>query len=424
MFPLQQILHEMAAEKLRLCLTILAIVWSTMCISTMLATGEGLRQGLIRSTTSGNGDLIYVTGGTASITQGRFFQGKAFDLHLSDRENLATLPDVKRVSTSALWDQPVTKGDRFAYTEVLAVENNYKAINDLTLEPGGRWFNPTDTSEQRKVVIIGKDTAMTLFNDKPYHYGDPKKLDNNPIGQTLKIGNIDFTVIGILDAPRRIEQGSESMYATLVPLATWQRFFPQQPINAFNVEPQPHANRERLAVTIRHVLAKKYNANINDETLVQTDDMLLNQESMRNFLLGLQTFLGIIGFVTLMVAGIGIANVMYASVKRATRDIGIRMAVGATPNNIRCHYLIQAMLTMMIGGTIGLCLTVGLIALIKKIPMTNSELYIYLGKPQPELSLSVMAIVVVALIVVGIVAAWFPANKAASITPLEALQSE
>lgn len=424
MFPFQQIFHEMAAEKLRLCLTILAIVWSTVCISTMLATGEGLRQGLIRNTTSGNGDLIYITGGTASITQGRFFRGKDVDLHITDKATLAALPEIKRLSSSALWDEPVTKGDRSAFTQVLAVENNYQDINDLVIHSGGRWFNPTDIAEQRKVVVLGKVTAMMLFNKKPYHYSENNKLDTNPIGKTLKIGNVDFTVIGILDDPRRIEQGSESTYTTLVPLVTWQRFFPQQPIKAFNVEPQPHANRERLAITIRQVLANKYNASIDDETLIQTDDMLLNQESMRNFLLGLQTFLGIIGFVTLMVAGIGIANVMYASVKRATRDIGVRMAVGATPNNIRCHYLIQAMMTMMIGGIIGLGLTVGLINIIKKIPISNSYIYTSLGKPQPELSISVMAIVVLALIIVGIAAAWFPANKAATITPLEALQSE
>ncbi len=100
------------------------------------------------------------------------------------------------------------------------------------------------------------------------------------------------------------------------------------------------------------------------------------------------------------------------------------MAVGATPNNIRCHYLIQAMMTMMIGGVIGLGLTVGLINIIKRIPISNSYIYTSLGKPQPELSISVMAIVVLALIIVGIAAAWFPANKAATITPLEALQSE
>ncbi|WP_318505589.1 ABC transporter permease [Photobacterium leiognathi] len=424
MFPVKQIFHEMSAEKLRLSLTILAIVWSTVCISTMLAAGEGLRQGLIRSSTSGNGNLIYVSSGVASINHGNFYKGKSLDLTMEDQKLIQALPTVKMVSATGIWEEDAHYKDRQAFMFPLAVENNYKKLNDLTLMPGSRWFNPLDTKEQRKVAILGKIPAAILFNKAAFSWDKDVKLDSDPVGKQFKIGDEDFTVIGVLDDDRNIESGSSSEYSILVPQATWKRFYPNTPIQGINVEPQPTANREQLAKTIRQVIARKYNADITDEQLIQTDDMLLQQETMRSFLLGLQSFLGIIGFVTLGVAGIGIANVMYASVKRATRDIGVRMAVGATPSHIRLHYIVQAMMTMAMGGFIGLLMTLGLVSIIDAIPISNSGFYASLGSPKPELSLSVMLIVISALILVGILAAWFPANKAASITPLEALQSE
>ncbi|MBP2699598.1 ABC transporter permease [Photobacterium sp. CAIM 1937] len=424
MFPMKQIFHEMAAEKLRLSLTILAIVWSTICITIMLATGEGLRQGLLRSTTSGNGNLIYVSTGVASINYGKFYKGKSLDFELADNELIKALPTVNRVSATAKWRENVHYENRSAWMTPIAVENNYNKLNDLTLMEGGRWFNPLDSLEQRKVTIIGENTAAQLFNKSQSGNSDKLERDNNPVGKKLKIGEEEFTVIGVLKDSRTIEDGQSSEFSTLVPMATWKRFHNHDPVAAINVEPKPYVNREKLALTIRQVIARKYNAATTDEQLIQTDDMLLKQETMRSLLLGLQSFLGIIGFVTLGVAGIGIANVMYASVKRATRDIGVRMAVGATPTHIRLHYIIQAMMTMCIGGIIGLLMSIGLIHIIDSIPISHSIFYERLGKPKPEISFTVMLIVISALILVGILAAWFPANKAASITPLEALQSE
>lgn len=145
---------------------------------------------------------------------------------------------------------------------------------------------------------------------------------------------------------------------------------------------------------------------------------------MRQFLVGLQSFLGIIGFVTLAVAGVGIANVMYATVKRSTRDIGVRMAVGATPTAIRLHYLVQSLATMLIGGGLGLITTYLLVWTIAAIDLEGNMLYEHLGNPIPQLSWLVVAIVVCTLVVTGVLSAWLPASRAAKVTPMEALQSE
>ncbi|HHK8518256.1 TPA: ABC transporter permease [Vibrio parahaemolyticus] len=426
LLPMRQIFQEMAAEKLRLGLTILAVAWATICIAAMLAVGEGIRQGVLKTAQNGNGNLIYLTGGMATVDHGAFHQGKFLTLKMDDSEVVRALPDVKNVAPTAKWKERITVGDRSSWQEPLAVTSEFQSMTNLVPMAGGRWLNPLDQKETRKVVVLGYELAADLFNpNEDFSWFATVTLQVNPVGQKVKIGNEEFTVVGVLEKnSAQIELGDLINYSSFVPLATWKRFHVNGEIGGINVQPQADVDREALAKTIRQVIARKHGASVSDEQIVQVDDMFLKQKSMQQFLLGLQSFLGIIGFVTLAVAGVGIANVMYATVKRSTRDIGVRMAVGATPTAIRMHYLVQSLLTMMMGGALGLGVTYALVSAISSIPLEGNAFYEQLGKPVPELSWVVVAIVILTLVIIGVASAWLPANRAAKVSPLEALQSE
>ncbi len=426
LLPMRQIFQEMAAEKLRLGLTILAVAWATLCIAAMLAVGEGIRQGVLKTAQNGNGNLIYLTGGMATVDHGAFHQGKFLTLKMDDSEVVRALPDVKSVAPTAKWKERITVGDRSSWQEPLAVTSEFKSMTNLVPMAGGRWLNPLDQKETRKVVVLGYELAADLFNpNEDFSWFATVTLQVNPVGQKVKIGNEEFTVVGVLEKnSAQIELGDLINYSSFVPLATWKRFHVNGEIGGINVQPQADVDREALAKTIRQVIARKHGASVSDEQVVQVDDMFLKQKSMQQFLIGLQSFLGIIGFVTLAVAGVGIANVMYATVKRSTRDIGVRMAVGATPTAIRMHYLVQSLLTMMMGGALGLGVTYALVSAISSIPLEGNAFYEQLGKPVPELSWVVVAIVILTLVIIGVASAWLPANRAAKVSPLEALQSE
>ncbi|AWG83397.1 ABC transporter permease [Vibrio parahaemolyticus] len=426
LLPMRQIFQEMAAEKLRLGLTILAVAWATLCIAAMLAVGEGIRQGVLKTAQNGNGNLIYLTGGMATVDHGAFHQGKFLTLKMDDSEVVRALPDVKSVAPTAKWKERITVGDRSSWQEPLAVTSEFQSMTNLVPMAGGRWLNPLDQKETRKVVVLGYELAADLFNpNEDFSWFATVTLQVNPVGQKVKIGNEEFTVVGVLEKnSAQIEQGDLINYSSFVPLATWKRFHVNGEIGGINVQPQADVDREALAKTIRQVIARKHGASVSDEQVVQVDDMFLKQKSMQQFLIGLQSFLGIIGFVTLAVAGVGIANVMYATVKRSTRDIGVRMAVGATPTAIRMHYLVQSLLTMMMGGALGLAVTYALVSAISSIPLEGNAFYEQLGKPVPELSWVVVAIVILTLVIIGVASAWLPANRAAKVSPLEALQSE
>ncbi|EJA7339029.1 TPA: ABC transporter permease [Vibrio parahaemolyticus] len=426
LLPMRQIFQEMAAEKLRLGLTILAVAWATLCIAAMLAVGEGIRQGVLKTAQNGNGNLIYLTGGMATVDHGAFHQGKFLTLKMDDSEIVRALPDVKSVAPTAKWKERITVGDRSSWQEPLAVTSEFQSMTNLVPMAGGRWLNPLDQKETRKVVVLGYELAADLFNpNEDFSWFATVTLQVNPVGQKVKIGNEEFTVVGVLEKnSAQIELGDLINYSSFVPLATWKRFHVNGEIGGINVQPQADVDREALAKTIRQVIARRYGASVSDEQVVQVDDMFLKQKSMQQFLIGLQSFLGIIGFVTLAVAGVGIANVMYATVKRSTRDIGVRMAVGATPTAIRMHYLVQSLLTMMMGGALGLGVTYALVSAISSIPLEGNAFYEQLGKPVPELSWVVVAIVILTLVIIGVASAWLPANRAAKVSPLEALQSE
>ncbi|EGQ8248377.1 TPA: ABC transporter permease [Vibrio parahaemolyticus] len=426
LLPMRQIFQEMAAEKLRLGLTILAVAWATLCITAMLAVGEGIRQGVLKTAQNGNGNLIYLTGGMATVDHGAFHQGKFLTLKMDDSEVVRALPDVKSVAPTAKWKERITVGDRSSWQEPLAVTSEFQSMTNLVPMAGGRWLNPLDQKETRKVVVLGYELAADLFNpNEDFSWFATVTLQVNPVGKKVKIGNEEFTVVGVLEKnSAQIELGDLINYSSFVPLATWKRFHVNGEIGGINVQPQADVDREALAKTIRQVIARKHGASVSDEQIVQVDDMFLKQKSMQQFLIGLQSFLGIIGFVTLAVAGVGIANVMYATVKRSTRDIGVRMAVGATPTAIRMHYLVQSLLTMMMGGALGLGVTYALVSAISSIPLEGNAFYEQLGKPVPELSWVVVAIVILTLVIIGVASAWLPANRAAKVSPLEALQSE
>lgn len=426
LLPMRQIFQEMAAEKLRLGLTILAVAWATLCIAAMLAVGEGIRQGVLKTAQNGNGNLIYLTGGMATVDHGAFHQGKFLTLKMDDSEVVRALPDVKSVAPTAKWKERITVGDGSSWQEPLAVTSQFQSMTNLVPMAGGRWLNPLDQKETRKVVVLGYELAADLFNpNEDFSWFATVTLQVNPVGKKVKIGNEEFTVVGVLEKnSAQIELGDLINYSSFVPLATWKRFHVNGEIGGINVQPQADVDREALAKTIRQVIARKHGASVSDEQVVQVDDMFLKQKSMQQFLIGLQSFLGIIGFVTLAVAGVGIANVMYATVKRSTRDIGVRMAVGATPTAIRMHYLVQSLLTMMMGGALGLGVTYALVSAISSIPLEGNAFYEQLGKPVPELSWVVVAIVILTLVIIGVASAWLPANRAAKVSPLEALQSE
>jgi len=408
-----QILKELFTEKVRMILTILAVAWGTFAITSMLAIGQGLRINFVQAVANSGKNLLTVEAGTTS----KAYQGLAANtaIHLTKQD----LKNIQRAVKNVIAITPVYNAgntiqyqDKTAHTSILAVEPNYSAIHEIHTQPGGRFISPFDILHESTVIVLGLQTAKELFPNE------------NPIGKRILISNQPFRIIGVMQSkPQMAAHQAADRFDNWIPASTYETFANPSSINSFSMTYKNKTLLDKTKQAIRNIIAMHYRLDPNDKNILTFSDLAERQEKINSFFLGMQVFLGIVGALTLLVAGVGIANVMFASVRQATHTIGIRMAVGAKTYQILVYYLLEALLATAIGGLIGFLMSWLLIYGIKHIPM-HGKLIEAIGKPIPILSFSVVLTVIIVLGIIGILAGFFPALKASKIDPAEALRYE
>lgn len=403
-------LRELFAEKTRIILTILAIAWGTFSIATLLSIGEGLRLTFKQSAQSAGENMLTVTGGNTS----RSFQGshanQQINLTQQDFEAIAKLPNILAISKVYLFRALLNYKEISKNQTIEAVNANYANIHAIELESGGRFISPLDIREKRAVIVLGTRTRKRLFPN-----------EDQPVGSMIQLNGYRMQVIGVMkEKPEFIATDQPDAFSNWIPESTYEVWKQPQKINAIAITYRDSRLLERLKKQIQWQMAGNHQTNPEDESIINFLDVAKRQDTINTFFVGMQIFLGVVGLLTLLIAGVGIANVMYASVRRATHDIGIRMALGARRGQILMHYLIEALLAAFIGGGIGLFMTVIAVIALRLIPM-QGKLFQAIGQPKPVLSLLVMSLVILILGCIGGLAGFFPALRATKVDPAEAL---
>jgi putative ABC transport system permease protein len=194
-------------------------------------------------------------------------------------------------------------------------------------------------------------------------------------------------------------------------------------VNTLVVRPTDPSQQERVKSEIYRVLGSKYKFDQTDERTLGVWDFIEAEKISRKIGLGVSIFLFSVGALTLLIAGVGVANVMYVVVKERTREIGIKMAVGARRGYILSQFIFEALFLAFIGGAIGLLFSYGVISAVRMIPMEDGiNAMQFLGRP--VLSLTTMLMTTGVLATIGLLAGFFPARKAASVDPVESLRYE
>jgi putative ABC transport system permease protein len=410
MLSLSDIAKELFAEKTRTILTILAIAWATFAIATMLAVGEGLRLNFAKTVANSGHNLLVITGGATTRAYQGIHQNTPINLNQTDLQNLSKLPNVAAISTQYNTFGSLKYKDQETNVQIQAVQENFAAIHQIPIAAPGRFINQSDLKERNAVIVLGTKSIEYLF---------PPGF--NPIGKYVLFKGQPFLVIGVMQAKPQIvsSQGSDENY-NWVPASTYELFANPTGIDSISVTYKDEKLIEDTKSMILKTIALNHKTNPEDTSIINFDDVAKMQKTINTFFLGMQIFLGIVGLLTLMVAGVGIANVMYASVSRATHEIGIRMAVGARSTQILVHYIAEALTATTIGGVLGIILTSLFVHAFQAIPM-QGKLIDAIGKPKPVLSILVYVIVIVVLGITGFLAGLFPALKATKVDPSEAL---
>ncbi len=277
-------------------------------------------------------------------------------------------------------------------------------------EMGGRMINKADVELRRRVLFLGHTLKNRLFGDE------------DPIGKQVLVHQIPFVVVGVMIDKMQMNSYSGSDTDVLaMPNTTFKAVFGDPFLD--NIVYQTH-NPDQMKMVEKQIfesMGARYRFDAADDRALSIWDTVEGNKEFNNILIGIKVFLGIIGFLTLLIAGVGVANIMYVSIKERTREIGIKIAVGARKSLILTQFLLEATLITFIGGAIGMAITYVLTESFKRVPI-ESDVLEFMGRPTVSLDIGIAVILI--LSVMGIVSGIFPAMKAASVNPVESLRYE
>ncbi len=405
-------LHDLKNQKTRVFLTTFAITWGTISIVLMMAFGRGLKNRIVSSMQNAGNNIVRVYGGETSIKYQGLPIGRDIRLHKEDVNLIRkSIPQIQEVSpTHGQWGVRLKYKDKSASTYCEGVYPNFEYLRTFYPKKGGRFLNQQDIVDKRRVVYLGSGIAEELFGEK------------NPIGKQIEMDGVPFTVVGIMQKKLQLgmSNGPDDERA-IIPFTTFESMYPRRSLRMIIVKPNKLTDSEFIKSELFRVLGRKHRFDPEDDNALRFWDFVSNLKEMNKVFTGIEIFLGIVGGLTLLVAGIGIANIMYVVVKERTREIGIKIAVGAHAKHIISQFIFESLLIAVIGGIGGILISGIIIKLVEAVPVENQGLA-YLGKP--VISQAVMIITAAILGFIGVFAGVFPARKAAKLDPVEALRYE
>ncbi len=399
-------------QKKRAVLTIAAIAWGSVALLLLLAFGQGLRDQLsVANRGMGTGIAVIWASETTKVWQG-LPAGRSVHFVPEDvpliKERVPLFNGV--IGEFVTWGTNFTYGKKTVNAQLIGTEAAYGDLRNHVPAPGGRFLNDDDVTLRRRVVFLGGELAHDLFGDQ------------DPVGKQMLINSMPYTIVGVL--AKRLQMGTyggPDKNHAVIPITTFQAQIVRKYLANLVVRAADPKMMKTALKELQKVCAAKYSFDPEDDRAIRFWDTVEGQKIMRNILIGIQGFLGLIGGLTLMIGGVGVANIMYATVKERTREIGVKMALGARPSWITAPLLLEGLAYTIFGGLLGLLFATTIIIGLGFVPL-KSEALQFLGKP--TLSPMVGLISAGILGMIGLFAAYFPARRAASIDPAQTLRYE
>ena len=402
---------DAARNRKRIGLTVMAIAWGTLSIVLLLSFGEGMKRSFHRNSRGmGEGIGVLWPGATTRAYAG-LPSGRAISFTDEDAELLgARIPEITGISREYSKRVPVARGTKTVNARVRGVDPAFGEMRNIIPAAGGRFLNEMDSALKRRSVVLGDELATDLFGKE------------EPVGKTVVINQSTFLVVGVMQPKvmMGMYSGPDKGQAS-IPAPTFKAMFTDAKIGNMVYKPANAQVADQAKAQIYRVLARKYRFDPDDTRALGVWDTRENQRITGNIALGIQMFLGIIGGLTLFVGGMGVANIMYAVVKERTREIGVKMALGAKVRQIMSPFVLEALTMTILGGTLGTVVGVALMQIVAALPLKN-EAFEFLGRP--TFSPAIAAATSLILGTVGMLAGYFPARRAASVNPAESLRYE
>jgi putative ABC transport system permease protein len=409
---LAEFLGDLRTQKTRAFLTMFAVCWGTMSVVLLLAFGEGLKRAVVAGTVGAGSNMFRVFGGETSKGFEGLPRGRRIRLVEEDLALIRTVPGVESVSPS--YGRGGVQLESPGLRTTAYMEGVYPAFEELrSVHPasGGRFLNAHDEEQKRRVAFLGDSIAKRLFPGE------------SAVGKTLRVDGVPFTVVGTMQPKMQtsMNNGPDSE-RLIIPASVFQALYGARTVNHLLVRPRDPRQVEEVKNGVYQVLGQRYKFDPADRRALGIWDMIEQERMTRLIGGGIQIFLGVVGALTLLVAGIGVANIMYVVVRERTREIGVRRALGARRRHIVAQFVFEALLIALLGGMVGLAVAAALVLGVDALPDSGNQAMQFLANPKLSWPIGLGTVGILAAI--GLFAGVFPARRAAALDPVEALRYE
>jgi putative ABC transport system permease protein len=396
--------RSMGANRLRTALTMLGIIIGITSVVLLLALGESMQRFIGKQLEALGTNMLFVIPGGNRAAERRMRAGAAPSMTLADAAALNALPSLAGAAPALQGAFKLTAGNETSASTVIGVTPAMFKIRGWKIEQGSV-FSEADVRAAARMVIIGRKVADQFFY----------KID--PLGKYIRIENVAFQVVGVLYGEGKQVDGGDLSDMVLVPITAARANLVRSPfpdsVHYVVAQGKPGANLQDGIEDINETLRDRHHIKFEEPDDFRIENLASFAETATRISTGIAAMLGLIGAVSLVVGGIGIMNIMLVSVTERTREIGIRMAIGAKPRDVLLQFLTEAVVICLAGGVVGIAIAAGCAAAV-----TAS------GKFEVVITPSAIVIACGFSTLVGVFFGFYPARRASRLLPVDCLRYE